>query len=67
MIAQAKSKVCPVHRGSIAMSGRVDEWPGGWQDRHFDRNISGEEARSDVIRYIDRNSVKRGLVASPEQ
>ncbi len=38
-----------------------------WQDRYFDSNIHGEEARSEVIRYIHRNPVKRGLVASPEQ
>ena len=38
-----------------------------WQDRYFDANIYGEKARSEVIRYIHRNPVKRGLVASPEQ
>ena len=38
-----------------------------WQERYFDSNIHGEEARSEVIRYIHRNPVKRGLVASPEQ
>jgi putative transposase len=38
-----------------------------WQKRYFDRNIRGEAARSEVIRYIHRNPVKRGLVASPEQ
>jgi putative transposase len=38
-----------------------------WQDRYFDANIRGEKARSEVIRYIHRNPVKRGLVASPEQ
>lgn len=38
-----------------------------WQDRYFDRNIHSEAARSEVIRYIHRNPVKRGLVASPEQ
>jgi putative transposase len=38
-----------------------------WQERYFDRNIRGEDARSEVIRYIHRNPVKRGLVASPEQ
>ena len=38
-----------------------------WQDRYFDGNIRGEAARSEVIRYIHRNPVKRGLVASPEQ
>src|ERR1039458_318728 len=36
-----------------------------WQERYFDRNVRGEDARSEVIRYIHRNPVKRGLVASP--
>lgn len=36
-----------------------------WQERYFDRNIYGEAARSEVIRYIHRNPVKRGLVGSP--
>jgi putative transposase len=36
-----------------------------WQERYFDCNIRGEDARSEVIRYIHRNPVKRGLVASP--
>jgi putative transposase len=36
-----------------------------WQERYFDRNVYGEAARSEVIRYIHRNPVKRGLVASP--
>jgi putative transposase len=26
-----------------------------WQDRYFDRNIRGDDARSEVIRYIHRN------------
>jgi putative transposase len=38
-----------------------------WQSRYFDANIRGETARSEVIRYIHRNPVKRGLVASPGQ
>jgi putative transposase len=41
--------------------------PQFWQDRYFDSNIRGETARSEVIRYIHRNPVKRGLVASPKQ
>jgi putative transposase len=41
--------------------------PQFWQERYFDANIHGESARSEVIRYIHRNPVKRGLVASPEQ
>lgn len=38
-----------------------------WKERYFDANIRGESERSEVIRYIHRNPVKRGLVASPEQ
>ena len=37
-----------------------------WQIRYFDRNISGEDERSAVIRYIHRNPVNRGLVTAPE-
>jgi putative transposase len=36
-----------------------------WEQRYFDSNVYGEEDRSEVIRYIHRNPVKRGLVASP--
>ena len=36
-----------------------------WQPRYFDANIRGERARSEAIRYIHRNPVKRGLVESP--
>jgi putative transposase len=36
-----------------------------WQDRYFDSNIRGESARSEVIRYIHRNPVKRGLSHRP--
>lgn len=37
-----------------------------WQERYYDSNIYGEMDRSDVIRYIHRNPVKRGLVEKPE-
>jgi putative transposase len=36
-----------------------------WQERYFDCNVRGESARSEVVRYIHRNPVKRGLVTSP--
>ena len=39
--------------------------PQFWQPRYFDANIRGETARSEVIRSIHRNPVKRGLVSSP--
>jgi putative transposase len=38
-----------------------------WQRRYFDANVRGEEARSEVIQYIHRNPVKRGLVERPER
>ena len=37
-----------------------------WQDRYYDSSARGEAARSEVIRYIHRNPVKRGLVEKPE-
>ena len=37
-----------------------------WQIRYYDRNINCEDERSNVIRYIHHNPVKRGLVTSPE-
>lgn len=36
-----------------------------WQDRYYDGNISGEDARLETIRYIHRNPVKRGLIGRP--
>jgi putative transposase len=36
-----------------------------WLERCFDSSVRGEAERSEVIRYIHRNPVKRGLVASP--
>ena len=33
----------------------------------YDSNVHGEQARSEVIRYIHRNPVKRGLVEKPEE
>ena len=36
-----------------------------WQDRYYDSNVYGEKARSEVIRYIHRNPVKRGMDEAP--
>jgi putative transposase len=47
---------------SRKLRGRREKF---WQERYFDSNVRGEEARSEVTRYIHRNPVKRGLVASP--
>jgi putative transposase len=37
-----------------------------WQTRYYDRNVRGEEERTEKIRYTHRNPVKRGLVDAPE-
>jgi putative transposase len=37
-----------------------------WQARCYGDNVHGERARSEVIRYIHRNPVVRGLVEKPE-
>jgi putative transposase len=38
-----------------------------WQDRYYDSNAHREKDRPEVIRYIHRNPVRRGLVAKPEE
>jgi putative transposase len=37
-----------------------------WQDRFYDFNVWSEDKRIEKLRYIHRNPVERGLVASPE-
>jgi putative transposase len=37
-----------------------------WLPRYFDANINGEDERAEVVQYIHRNPVKRGLVSRPE-
>jgi len=38
-----------------------------WLTRYFDANVTADDGMSEVIRYIHRNPVKRGLVAGPEE
>jgi putative transposase len=38
-----------------------------WQRRYYDFNVHNEEKRVEKLRYMHRNSVKRGLVEKPEQ
>ncbi len=42
------------------------DWP-FWQKRYYDHNVRSERSFVNKLRYIHRNPVKRGLVASPEQ
>jgi putative transposase len=37
-----------------------------WQKRYYDFNVWTEHKRIEKLRYMHRNPVKRGLVASPE-
>ena len=37
-----------------------------WQARYYDFNVHNEEKRVEKLRYMHRNSVKRGLVERPE-
>jgi putative transposase len=37
-----------------------------WQKRFYDFNVWSERKRIEKLRYMHRNPVKRGLVASPE-
>jgi putative transposase len=37
-----------------------------WQKRFYDFNVWTEHKRIEKLRYMDRNPVKRGLVAAPE-
>ena len=41
--------------------------PRFWSARFYDFNVWTEKKRIEKLRYIHRNPVKRGLVASPEQ
>jgi len=47
---------------------RLREIEGGsfWQPRYYDFNVWSEAKRIEKLRYMHRNPVKRGLVASPE-
>jgi len=38
-----------------------------WQKRFYDFNVFSQHKRTEKLRYMHRNPVKRGLVASPEQ
>jgi putative transposase len=38
-----------------------------WQDESFDHAVRSEDEFYRIMRYIERNPVKAGLVESPEQ
>jgi putative transposase len=58
-------------RGIPDFSTSVSSWEATsncfWQARFYDFNVWTEKKRIEKLRYIHRNPVKRGLVASPKQ
>jgi putative transposase len=48
---------------SRALKGPREQF---WLPRYFDANVRADEGISEVIQYIHRNPVKRGLVSRPE-
>ncbi len=51
---------------NVAQQLREVEGGSFWQARYYDFNVWSEAKRIEKIRYIHRNPVRRGLVASPE-
>ena len=49
------------------VSGSTTQSRHFWQARFYDFNVWTDEKRIEKLRYIHRNPVKSGLVASPEQ
>ena len=52
---------------NVARQMREPEAGSFWQPRYYDFNVWSETKRIEKLRYIHRNPVQRGLVASPEQ
>jgi putative transposase len=51
---------------NVARQLREVEGGSFWQARYYDFNVWTEAKRIEKLRYIHRNPVRRGLVASPE-
>lgn len=51
---------------NVARQLREIEGGSFWQSRYYDFNVWTEAKRIEKLRYIHRNPVVRGLVASPE-
>lgn len=56
-----KERFTRLLRKRAGYTGRV------WQKRFYDFNVCTEKKRVEKLRYMHRNPVKRGLVASPEE
>jgi putative transposase len=56
----------PVRASAQARLFAQDDLPQFWQRRFYDFNVWSVKKRIEKLRYMHRNPVKRGLVASPE-
>ena len=54
-------------RSVQTIPSEVDIAPAFWLPRYYDFNVYSREKRIEKLRYMHRNPVKRGLVASPEE
>jgi putative transposase len=66
-----KQRVSLFSRRKKRRSGQLSLWraelpPAFWQKRYYDFNVYSQRKYIEKLRYIHRNPVKRGLVASPE-
>ena len=58
------SKAVQALKLSVSMRGRERPF---WQAHYYDFNVSSRATFVEKLRYIHRNPVRRGLVATPEQ
>jgi hypothetical protein len=57
---------CSPAREITSQKLRAKHLPRFWQVRYYDFPVWSEAKRIEKLRYMHRNSVKRGLVARPE-
>ena len=50
----------------VSQKLRCKSSPQFWQSRYYDFNVHSERKRVEKLRYLHRNPVTRGLVATPE-
>jgi REP-associated tyrosine transposase len=50
----------------VSQKLRCKSSPQFWQPRYYDFNVHSERKRVEKLRYLHRNPVTRGLVATPE-
>ncbi len=66
-----KQRVSSACRKRKKRAGQLNIWqdekePAFWQRRYYDFNVYSQRKHIEKLRYMHRNPVKRGLVASPE-